>query len=57
MQTQAELGKEIGKIIHYYSHINVAVVKLSDNLKVGDKIRVKGHTTDFEQAIESIFLV
>lgn len=49
-----ELGKEVGIITHYYSHLQVAVVKLSDSLKTGDKIRIKGHTTDFEQDIKSM---
>ena len=46
-------GKEIGKISHYYTHIGVGVIELSKTLKVGDKIRIKGATTDFEQTIDS----
>mgnify|MGYP001558969658 CR=1 FL=1 len=46
--------KEIGKISTYFSHVGVAAIKLSDKLKVGDKIHIKGHTTDFEQKIASI---
>ena len=49
-----DLGKEVGEILHYYGHIQVAVVRLSDTLKTGDKIRIKGHTTDFEQEIRSM---
>jgi putative protease len=48
------VGKEIGKISHYYTNIGVGVVELSDTLKVGDKIRIKGATTDFEQTIDSM---
>jgi hypothetical protein len=33
--------KAVGEITHYFDHINVAVVKLSNTLKVGDKILVK----------------
>ena len=29
---------EIGQITHYYSHLNVAVLSLSDGLKLGDMI-------------------
>lgn len=43
--------KEIGKVSTYFSHVSVAAIKLSDNLKVGDKIHIKGHTTDFEQKV------
>ena len=46
--------KPIGKIEHFYSKLGVGIVKLSDTLKVGDKIKIQGHTTDFEQSIDSI---
>lgn len=46
--------KPIGKIEHYYSKLGVGIVKLSDPLKVGDKIKIQGHTTDIEQTIDSI---
>lgn len=47
-------GKKTGEITHYFDRIGVAVVKLTDTLKVGDKIQVKGATTDFTQTIESM---
>lgn len=48
-------GKEVGKITHYYSHINVAVLEITKgSLKVGDRIRLVGHTTDFEQTVDSM---
>jgi len=31
--------KEIGKVSSYFSHVGVAAVKLSDTLKVGDRIQ------------------
>ena len=46
--------KEIGKIAHYYGHLNVGIIQLSDALKLGDKIHVKGHTSDFSQDISSM---
>jgi putative protease len=46
--------KEIGEITHYYGKIGVGVVKLSAELKVGDRIHILGHTTDFEQTVDSI---
>ena len=46
--------KEVGEVEHYFTNINVAAVKLKDSLKVGDKIKIKGATTDFEQAIDSM---
>ena len=49
-----EEGKLIGKVIHYFSKIGVAVIELSDTLKVGDTIRIVGGETDFNQVIESM---
>jgi len=46
--------KEIGTVSTYFTHVSVAAIKLSNKLKVGDKIRIKGHTTDFEQKVESM---
>ena len=46
--------KEIGSIITYFSHIEVAAIKLKGALKVGDEIHIKGHTTDFTQIVDSI---
>jgi len=45
---------EIGQVIHYFSKMNVAVVELSLPLSVGDRIAIKGPSTDFEQTVESI---
>jgi len=44
----------VGKITHYFPQIAVAAATLSGELKVGDRVRVKGHTTDFTGAIESL---
>ena len=46
--------KLVGKIVHYYTNIGVGIIELSDALKVGDKIHVKGHNDDFEQVVESM---
>jgi len=47
--------KLIGEIIHYFSNIGVAVIKLSAPLSSGDTIHiVGGENTDFEQAVDSM---
>jgi len=46
--------KEIGKVSSFFSHVGVAAIKLTNKLKVGDKIHIKGNTTDFENKVESI---
>ena len=45
---------EVGKVTHYYSHLNVAVLKLTDSVKLGDEIHILGHTTDFTQRVFSM---
>lgn len=49
-----ELGQPIGKVTHFFGHINVAVIELSESLKVGESIRVIGGNTDFTQPVESL---
>lgn len=46
--------KEIGKVTHYYGNISVGIIELSDVLKVGDNIHIKGHSSDFTQTIDSM---
>lgn len=46
--------EEIGVITHYYGGLGVAAIKLSKTLNVGDKIKVKGATTEFKQTINSM---
>ena len=46
--------KEIGKIIHYFSKIGVAVIELSDEIKVGDKISIEGATSNMQQTVSSM---
>ena len=46
---------EIGTITHYFSKIDVGIIKLTKGkLKVGDTIRIKGHTSDLTQEVESL---
>jgi hypothetical protein len=46
---------EIGKVTHYFSKAGVMAIQITqDVLRVGDVIRVKGHTSDFTQNIDSM---
>ena len=51
---EESLGKEIGKVSHHFGNIGVGVIELSGSLVVGDKIRIKGATTDFKQKVDSM---
>lgn len=46
--------KEIGRVSTYFGNVDVAAIKLSGDLKPGDKIKIKGTTTDLEFLVESI---
>ncbi|MFA5992510.1 MAG: translation elongation factor-like protein [Candidatus Pacearchaeota archaeon] len=46
--------KEVGKVMSYFSKVEVAAVKLNDTLRVGDMITIKGATTNFTQEVESM---
>ena len=47
--------QQIGVVTHYFGKIRVAALEITDGeLCVGDTIRIKGHTSDFTQTVESI---
>lgn len=47
-------GKVIGVVTHYFPKVRAGVVKLKTNLAIGDTVKIKGHTTDFTQAVTSM---
>jgi len=49
-----EEGKLIGEVTHYFGKIGVAVIKLSDSLKVGDTIKIVGGEREFTQQVDSM---
>ena len=51
-----KLGKEVGKITHWFDKISVGVIKLKAPLKQGATIRIHGHTTNFTQKVASMQL-
>ena len=46
--------QQVGIINEFFARINVAGVELSDTMRVGDTIHIKGHTTDLEQTVDSM---
>ena len=46
--------EEIGKVAGFFAHVGAVVVELTAPLRVGDRIYIKGHTTDFQQAVSSM---
>ena len=48
------MEKQVGRITHFFSKIGAAAIELEDELKVGDTIHVKGHTSDWTQNVSSM---
>ena len=46
--------QEIGTVNDFFARPVVAGIELTDNMKVGDKIHIKGHTTDLELIVGSM---
>jgi hypothetical protein len=47
-------GKRIGRVTHFFDHIGVAALALTDTIRVGESLHFLGHGTDFIQAVTSM---
>jgi len=45
---------EIGTVSDFFARPVVAGIELTASLKLGDKIHIKGHTTDIELTVDSM---
>lgn len=46
--------KQIGKVIHFYDKLLVAIVRLNGELKIGDEIKIVKGDSEFTQKVESM---
>lgn len=46
--------EEVGKISDFFARPVVAGIELTASIKVGDRIHIKGHTTDLELMVDSM---
>ena len=47
--------EKVGKIVKFFTKPSVAAIEITDGtLSVGDRVKIKGHTTDFEDTIASM---
>lgn len=47
--------QKVGEVMKFFSKPGVAAIKITEGvLKVGDRLKFKGHTTDFEEQIQSM---
>ena len=45
---------EIGKVMDFFAKPVVAGIDMTGEMKKGDKILIKGHTTDIEMVVDSM---
>jgi translation elongation factor EF-Tu-like GTPase len=46
--------QEVGRVSHFFGKIDVAIIEVKDTISVGDRIFIKGPTTDLEQTVDSM---
>lgn len=46
--------KKIGKITHFFDNISVGIIELEEKIKIGNRVKFQGTTTNFEQEITSM---
>ncbi len=47
-------GIRIGKVTHFFDRIHVAVLALTDTIRLGDMVHFLGRSTDFKQEVTSL---
>lgn len=48
------MEKKIGEVTHFFAKPSAAVLRLSAGLKLGDRVHILGHTTDFDGEVKSM---
>ena len=46
--------RRAGVVKDYFAKIGVSGIDVEETIRVGDKIRIAGHTTELEQVVESM---
>ncbi len=47
----------LGVVTHFYGHVNAAILRIeTGELRSGDSVHFRGHTTDFYQRLDRIEL-
>ena len=54
MSEEHEPTEAIGSVTHWFAHLSVAAIRLTAPLAVGDRIHIKGHTTDLLETVRSM---
>ena len=55
VKTKKRVVKKVGRITHYFPHVKAGVILVAnEKIALGDRLHIKGHTTDFKQKIASM---
>jgi translation elongation factor EF-1alpha len=54
MSEQHQPAEAIGTITHWFGHLSVAGIRLTAPLAVGDRIHIRGRTTDLVETVSSM---
>jgi translation elongation factor EF-1alpha len=54
MSSEHDPAEAIGTVTHYFSHLSVAAVSLDEPLRLGERVHIRGHTTDLVQEVQSM---
>ncbi len=55
MVKKALAALPVAEVTHYFPHVKAAVLKIkTGNIRIGDELRFKGHTTNFKQRVVSM---
>jgi hypothetical protein len=49
-----DMDVQIGKVIHFYDKIGVAVIAVTKPLKTGVTVKISGHDKEFTQEVASL---
>ncbi len=54
MSDDHEEQDAIGRVTHYFGHLSVAAAALTEPIAIGDRIHIRGSTTDLVQSVDSM---
>ena len=54
MSERHDPSEAIGTVTHYFRHLSVAAIGLTQPLSVGERIHILGHTTDVVETVGSM---
>ncbi len=54
MAERHDPSEAIGTVTHYFGHLSVAAITLTEPLSVGERIHILGHTTDVVESVGSM---